>query len=328
MQVLDKEIAENYGLDVKNIVPYKDTWLAVTQQGRKVVRKIPLSPGRLKFVHGAKEHLICNGFTGVDRYLCTLSGEPFFNFDNSCYTLIDFVDGRESSFDNDGDVQRAAISLAEMHRASRGYVAPAGCKVQNDLGKLPVYFKKRLEDIKKLKKQAKKGTGRFDQLFLQYADFFIDLGEKSIAELAASNYDRLAENTGKEGLFCHHDYTHHNIMMAAETTVIMNFDYCCHELKVYDIANFIRRKMRKCEWDISKSEIIINSYNSREKLDENDLDVMRIILQFPQKFWRVINRYYNSRRSWSEKSFVNRLQEVIDETGPHMQFLKDYSRFC
>ena len=328
MQVLDKEIAENYGLDVKNIVPYKDTWLAVTQQGRKVVRKIPLSPGRLKFVHGAKEHLICNGFTGVDRYLCTLSGEPFFNFDNSCYTLIDFVDGRESSFDNDGDVQRAAISLAEMHRASRGYVAPAGCKVQNDLGKLPVYFKKRLEDIKKLKKQAKKGTGRFDQLFLQYADFFIDLGEKSIAELAESNYDRLAENTGKEGLFCHHDYTHHNIMMAGERTVIMNFDYCCHELKVYDIANFIRRKMRKCEWDISKSEIIINSYNSREKLDENDLDVMRIILQFPQKFWRVINRYYNSRRSWSEKSFVNRLQEVIDETGPHMQFLKDYSRFC
>lgn len=52
--------------------------------------------------------------------------------------------------------------------------------------------------------------------------------------------------------------------------------------------------------------------------------VMKYILQFPQKFWRVANRFYNSRRSWSEKSFVSRLQEVVDEIEYHKQFIERY----
>ena len=325
MQGMDREIAEKFGLEVKNLVPYKDTFMIVTPQGRKVIRKMPFSPERLRFVHGAKEHLAGNGFPGVDRYRCTMDGEPFFNFDNGCYTLVDFIDGRESSFDSDEDVQRAAIALAQLHGASRGYIAPEGCKVQDDLGNLPGYFNKRLDDIKKTKKQAKKGKGRFDQLFLEHVDYFCEIGESAVAELANSSYGKLVEHTRAEGLFCHHDFTHHNIMMEGEKVIVMNFDFCCFELKIYDIANFIRRKMRKCEWDISKTELILHSYSSVEPLSDEEMAVMKIILQFPQKFWRVVNRYYNSKRSWSERSFVIRLQEVIDEIEPHKKFLMNYS---
>lgn len=325
MQELDREVVDIYGLEVKNLIPYKDAFIIVTPHGRKVIRKVPFSPERLMFVHGAKEHLMDNGFTGVDRYLCRLDGEPYFNFENSCYTLVDFVDGRESSFDNDSDVQQAAITLGSLHRASRGYIAPDGCKVQDDLGRLPGYFSKRLEDIKKMKKQAKKGKGRFDQLFLEHVDHFCEIGESAASELAASSYGKLVEITRMEGVFCHHDYTHHNIMLDEERVTVTNFDYCCFELKVYDIANFIRRKMRKCDWDISKTELIIHSYSSVESLSNEELAVLKIILQFPQKFWRVVNRYYNSRRSWSERSFVIRLQEVIDEIEPHRKFIKNYN---
>lgn len=326
MQGMEREIAENYGMEVKNLFPYKDTFMIVTAQGRKVIKKIPFSLDRLKFVHGAKEHLALNGFTGTDRYICTLSGNPGFIYNNCCYTLTEFSEGRESNFDNDNDVKRAAFALADLHKASRGYVAPADCKVQDDIGKLPGFFSKRLDDIRKMKKQARKGKSRFDQLFLQYADYFIELGEKALQELELSNYSGIAETTRREGLFCHHDYTHHNILMENEKVIVTNFDYCCHELRVYDIANFIRRKMRKCDWDISKAELIVQSYNSVEVLSKEELEVMKIILRFPQKFWRVVNRYYNSRRSWSEKSFIMRLQEVIDEVAPLNTFLADYQR--
>jgi spore coat protein I len=328
MQGMDRVVSEIFGLETRSLVPYKDTFMVVTSQGRKVVRKVPFSPERLLFVHGAKEHLAENGFKGIDRYLCTVDGQPCFSFDNNNYTLTDFIDGRECSFENDGDVKRAAVALAEMHRASRGYRAPGGCKVQDDLGKLPGYFSKRLDDIRKMKKQAKRGKGRFDQLFLEYVNYFCELGEGALEELNASGYDGLAERTKEEGLFCHHDYTHHNILLDAEKVTIVNFDYCCFELKVYDIANFIRRKMRKCEWDFSKTGLILDSYRAVEPLSNEELAVLKTILQFPQKFWRVVNRYYNSRRSWSERSFVARLQEVVDETGPHGEFIKQYaSRF-
>lgn len=321
---MEKVIADCYGLEIKNLHPYKDSYLAVTPHGRRLLKKMPFSAGRIKFIHAAKEHLANGGFTNTDRYLRTLSGEPYFNYNDCFYTLSNFTDGRESNFENDNDVIKSAMVLAGLHYASRRYVAPGDCAVQDELGKLPGCLTKRLEDIKKTRKQAKKEKGRFDQLFLNHVEYFIDLGQNAIGELMASGYQKIVEQTRNEGLFCHHDFTHHNIIMDDEKITVTNFDYCCFELRVYDIANLIRRKMRKCDWDVSKTELIIKSYNSADTLGSDELSVMKAILLFPQKFWRVVNRYYNSRRSWSEKSFITRLQEVIDEIGPHSQFLKQY----
>jgi spore coat protein I len=326
MQGIEKEIAENYGFDVKNCIQYKDSFLAITSAGRKLIKRIQFSPERLLFVHGAKEHLAAGGFTGIDRYMTTLSGDPFFCFSGSLFVVTDFIDGRESSFESDADIRKASSALAGLHRASAGYIPPEGCKVQNELGKLPGYFSKRLDDIRKMRKQAKKGQSRFDQLFLRHADYFIDMGENALDRLSASNYKCLVERAAEERSFCHHDFTHHNVIIDSGKVIIINFDFCCYELRVYDIANLIRRKMRKSGWDISKAGSILNEYGSISPLSRDELEIMRIILGFPQKFWRVVNRYYNSRRSWSEKIFIGRLQEVIDETGPFEAFIRAYDR--
>jgi len=82
--------------------------------------------------------------------------------------------------------------------------------------------------------------------------------------------------------------------------------------------------MRKCNWDINEARVIIDSYRSVENISSDEFLIMKYILQFPQKFWRVANKYYNSKRSWSEKSFVVRLQEVIDEVRHHNAFMDRY----
>ena len=325
MQGMDREIAANYGLDVRGIMPYKDTFMLNTDRGRKILKKLPFSPERIVFIHGAKEHLINNGFTNVDRYLTTLKGEPCFTFENSNYVVQDLIEGRESNFDNDEETKKAAAVLASLHAASKGYKPLKGAKVQDDLGKLPMYFNKRLEDIRKLRKFAKKGKSRFDHLFLEYVDYFIGIGENAVSELEKSNYEKLVTEARSEGVFCHHDYTHHNIISSDDRITVINFDYCCFELKVYDLANLIRRKMRKCNWDVDKVKLLISGYSSVEHLSSDDFAVMKLILQFPQKFWRVVNKYYNSRRSWSERSFVTKLQEVVDEVEGHRKFIENYN---
>jgi CotS family spore coat protein len=329
MRGIEKEIESYYGLEVNNLYPHKDAVIIMTQKGKKALRKLPFSAQRLKFVHGAKEHLVLNGFACVDRYLCTLSGDPYFIYNNSCHVIVDYPPGRESNFDNDNDIRKAAVTLATLHKASRGYKAPQGSMVQDDLGKLPAFFSKRLNDIRKMKRHARKGKGRFDQLFIQYADYFIELGERIKEELVSSGYDSVVEKTRKEQSFCHHDYTHNNLIIDGERTTVINFEYCCYEIRVYDIANFLRRKMRKCGWNMAKAGIILDSYNSVDMLENEELSVMKAILQFPQKFWRVANRYYNSRRSWSERNYISRLQEIVDEIEPLNEFIRQYHKlYC
>jgi spore coat protein, CotS family len=325
MQGMDREIAEVYGLEVRGIAPYKDNFVVNTNKGRKVLKKMIFSQERILFVHGAKEHLVNKGFVTVDRYLPTISGDPSFVFEGVNYVLIDFIDGRECNFGDDEEARKSSIVLAALHSASKGYIPTDGAKIQDELGNLPICFSKRLEDIKKLKKQAKKGKSRFDHLFLENVDYFISQGENAVAGLDRSNYIKLVEEARNERCFCHHDYTHHNIISSDDKLWIGNFDYCCFELKVYDLANLLRRKMRKCDWNIEKARLLIDGYTSVVELDNDDMEVMKLILLFPQKFWRVVNRYYNSRRSWSERSFVVKLQEVIDEVAGHDRFMSHYN---
>ncbi len=324
MQEIFGEIVSKYELDIKSAVPYKDFFILSTPSGKKILKKTQLLPERILFIHGAKEHLFRNGFENIDRYICTADGNPYLIGENATFVLLDHLEGNECNFDDRREIARASRLLASMHKASEGYIPPAGSKPRDELGKLPLYFNRRLDEIKKLKKVAKRGKGKFDYMFLEYIDYFYNLGESAAGLILNSKYNQLVEQVRKTGTFCHHDFTHHNILCTDDKLTLVNFDFCCFELKVYDIANFIRRKMRKCNWDINEAIIIIKEYRSMNNISEDEFLILKIILQFPQKLWRVVNKYYNSNHSWAERSYVLKLQEVIEEIPYHKSFMDKF----
>ena len=324
MHDIDYEIADLFDFQIKAIVPYKDCYIVNTSKGKKILRKCKSSPGRILFVHGAKEHLYNNNFRNIDRFICTADGRPYIFIDENIYTMTDFIEGRECDFNNRDDIVKASRLLASLHRASRGYVPLRGCVHQDDLGKLPFYFEKRLGELRRLKKLADKRKSEFDYLYINYVDYFIRTGEEVIKLLSKSHYNELVDKARREGVFCHHDFTYHNIICDENETFITNFNYCCFELKLYDIANFLKRKMRKCNWDLKEAGIIIDEYRSIEDINKDEFFILWIMLKFPQKFWRIANRYYNSRRSWAERIYTMKLQEVIDEINYIEPFLSNF----
>lgn len=321
---IEKQILSKYNLEAKCILPYRDGFLINTAEGRKFLKKCFQHEERIIFIHAAKEHLYNNSFKTLDRYICTTEEKPYINHEGAIYTLCDFTEGTECNFDSRNDIAGASRLLANMHKASKGFVEPKEGISKSDLGKLPQYFTKRLEEIKKLKKVARRGKSKFDYLFLEYVDYFFALGEDAINKISNNIYDELVAEARREGGFCHHDYTHHNLVIKDNKMYVMNFDFCCYELKVYDLANLLRRKMRKCNWNPTEAKFIMDQYRKIEPLGEKDLYVLKTMLQFPQKLWRVINKYYNSKRSWSEKSYICKLQEVIDEIEYHKEFMNKF----
>lgn len=322
MLEIDREILLKYSLDIKSFIPFRDGFIINTSKGKKVLKKSEFCADRIMFIHSVKEYLHENGFTNLDRYVCTHDGIPSLEIDGVNYTISDLTEGRECNFDSRDDIIKASQLLASLHKASKGYVPPGDCNPKDDLGNLPMYFQKRLDEIKKLKKIAKKGRSKFDYLFLDCYDYFYELGDDAIRSLNNSTYTKLVEEARNCGIICHHDFTHHNIVCGEDKVFLTNFDFCCLELKVYDIANLLRRKMRKCDWDIAQAGVILDKYSEIEHISKEEFVIMKIILQFPQKLWRVVNKYYNSKRGWSEKSYVLKLQEVVDEIKYHKPFIE------
>jgi len=317
-------IESGYGIRISGIRPYRAGYILETGAGRKYIKACQYTRDRVQFIHQAKTHLIEHGFQQIDPYCLTLNRQPYIETDGVIYTMVNLVEGRECEFDDDRDVVKATEALALMHRAGHGFV-PKDCGfVPSSLGKLPGSFMKRLEEIRKLRRKAEKERNGFDYLFIEHFDDFYRLDMKSLESLYCSKYDKLAEMTLSNGMICHHDYSYQNILIRGDKTSVINFDYCNIELKIYDIVNILRRRMRKCDWDISKARMILDVYRKIEPLDRDEIKVMKSMLQFPQKFWRVVNRYYNSKRCWAQKNFISMLEEVIAEKDYHIKFMDEF----
>ncbi|NLG89661.1 MAG: CotS family spore coat protein [Clostridiaceae bacterium] len=315
-----------YGIHILGIKPYRAGYILETSGGRKYIKACQYQKERVEFIHQAKQHLISRNFSRIDPYCIAQNNKPYVEIDGNVYTMVNLIDGRECEFDDDRDVAMAAEALALMHKAGHGFLPKDVKYVPSSLGKLPYSFKKRLEEIRKLRRKAEKERNGFDYLFIEHFDDFYKLGYDSLEILYGSKYNKLVEQTQKEGMICHHDYSYQNIIIKGDKTFIINFDYCNLELKIYDIVNMLRRRMRKCNWDIKKAKAILDVYRKIEPLEQDEMKVMKSMLLFPQKFWRIINRYYNSKRCWAQKNFTIMLEEVINEKDAHIAFMKEFDK--
>jgi len=313
-----------YGLNIKSSIPVRDGFILITSNGKLLCKETHSKIDRILFVHGAKEHLSNNGFKNQDYYLCADSGEPYIIIDGKCYIISYVVDGKECDFEDTNDIKRASNLLAKMHLASIGYIQTEGSLVIDELGRLPSSFSKRLREIKRMEKIASRRRSNFDYMYLEYCNYFYEMGKDALDYILSPIYDKLVVDTRACKSICHNDLTYSNIILNDNKESLINFDFCSYELKVYDLANFIRRRMRKCNWDICEAKIITDEYRRVNELTAEDFYVMKIMLQFPQKFWRVANKYYNSSRSWAQRVLVDKLDDAIEEIEYHKKFLEDY----
>ena len=324
MRELAESLKNSFDIEINNIVPFKDNFIIYNSTGKMLLKKAVMSTERIDFIHKAKQHLSKNNFSSIDAFIVTKNNEPYIRLNNNIYTLTNIIDGVEINFDKPIDVLKSSYLLANFHKSSRGFLLPDDSFKKDDLGNLPSLYKKRLCEIKRAKKLATKNRTKFDYLLLNYIDYFYELGLHVIGKLEASNYLDLVNETRKEGSFCHHEFTHNNIVIKDNTYFLINFDFCSYELKIYDLCNLIKRKLRKCDWDICEAEKIINFYRELVPLSHDELYIMKLMLMFPQKFWRVINTYYNSKKNLSDKIYKSKLTSVINEIGPIETFMKKY----
>lgn len=313
-----------YGVKISSIKPCRSGYIIDTEIGKNYFHQCQCSDNRILYVHDVKQHLIQNSFTTLDPYRLTVDERPFIEIDNQFFTMTPFIDARECEFGDDKDTIMASEALSAMHMASKGFRIRSDLLVSSELGGLPKSLTKRYDEILRMRRKAERERGAFDYIYLDCVGKFIDIARESLRIINGIEYSRLVKKTKSEGRICHHDYSYQNILMDGGVTHITGFESCGEEIRIYDLVNLIRRKMRKCNWNPQKAAMVLEAYSKLEPLSHDEVVVMKAMLLFPQKFWRVANRYYNSRRSWAQKNFSGMLEEVIAEYTEHISFMKQY----
>ena len=84
--------------------------------------------------------------------------------------------------------------------------------------------------------------------------------------------------------------------------------------------------LKKQDWDIKYAEIILKAYSSVNPLLEEEYRLIYAFLVFPQRYWRLCNRYYYNEVTWIQNSFNKKMEELISEKEKYMVFIEEYKK--
>ena len=326
---LDVNLFEAMGFKVKQIIPVRSVYRIDTDKGFFCLKKLRFPIEDMNFIFEAVEHLREKGFENAFSIVKQKNGDNFISFKGEKYFLTEWIDGRECDFLNPLDLDAAIEVLATLHNAAEGY-EPAACPLSRCYyGKWPENFIHRIDEMKLIKEQvlAKSEKSNIDKIYLDYVDMCINDGEEALLLLNKTDYKSLSEDAARKGGFIHHDFAHHNILHTFDgRTYVVDFDYSIMDIRMHDVGSLIIRNMKKSNWDIDKALDILESYNRRNPINNEELKVLAPFFLFPQDFWMISRQYYIERKAWDEEDYVDKMNTKSEYTLMRRKFIEEYER--
>ncbi len=313
-----EQILEQYDLTVNAISKGRESYLCDTSQGAKLLREYRGSKERAGFLAQMTKFLKEQGLN-VPAVMETKEESPIaVDEDETKYILTDLLTGAECDTKRRDDMMEAVRLLARLHNLSEGYPGEIPEFVKEDPGMLLELYQKHNRELRKVKNyvHAKKKKNEFEMLFMgQYAQFM---------QKAEEVTDLLSKIEPQEYMvgFCHGDYNQHNVLFKKQDGAIVHFDSFSYRVRMSDLANFLRKMMEKNNWNTGLGMDMIQAYHRERPLTEQELKYLYLYLAYPEKFWKIANRYYNSHKAWLSGRNIEKLEKVIAQEGVREQFLK------
>ncbi len=322
-------ILSHWGLKALNYQKIKDVYKVKTEKGYKNLKFSPLLPKRLLFVHQAVLHLQNNDFQGMYPIIPALDGRTYVSDGRYAYSLFDWIEGRQCDFSNLAELRDATRLLAEFHSKSGGFIPPDHSNMRNRLGKCLRHFEAHYQDLLDFKDiAATMPDDPFAKTYLSQVDFFLPIAARAVEKLRHSSYVDLVKSVRQNHTFCHGDPAARNFILTPEhRTYMIDFDSCRLDLPVMDLIKFTRRVLKKYCWKFEIAKILVNAYDEVNRLSTNELEVMKAVFYFPQKFWRMATRYFHQHDRHSPE---RALQKLIKYTGNRLElarFQMDFDKY-
>lgn len=318
---LSIDLFDEFDLKVTDVIPVRSVFIICTNKGDKVLKKVEYSVEELEFQYSALEY-IKKRFNRVMNFMKTKDGELYTNNNGDIYCIMDMVKGRECEFSNSVDINIAANSLGEFHKASEGFSYDSK---KINTGKLISNLKRRLIEMEFYKNIANlhENKNEFDEIFIENVGYYAEEIVNSIDILESSSYNELCTEKDKVVL-CHNDLAHHNILLYNDEAYFIDFDYSKVDLKVQDLCNFINKAIKYSAYDINKANQILKEYCTKNALDERELKVLYGLLSFPEEFYSISRDYYTRRKEWDEEVFIDKLKRKIEFRQDREEFLMNF----
>lgn len=313
-----EQILEQYELNVKAVSRGRDCYLVDTNLGVKALCEYRGSKERANFLKEMLDYLREKNLV-AENILYTKEGETLVvDEDGSKQILLDTFSGAECDAKSRDDMILAVKALADLHNSASEFPGEVPEFVKMGRDSLLLLYEKHNRELRQVRNyiRSRRKKNEFEEMFgSQYERF-----KKKAADVTELLKKMELENV--EVGFCHGDFNQHNVIFSRQGIAIVGFEHFSYNMQISDLANFMRKMMEKNNWNTGLGMDLIQAYNTVRSLSEIELKYLYVYLAYPEKFWKIANRYNNSHKAWLSGRNIEKLEKVITQEKEREQFLE------
>lgn len=318
-------LLENYDLEVLRVLKGRGALLCEIKGGWAILKEYRGSQARLavqeKLLKTVKRETAGSGVS-VEQLYRNRDGELVSrDQDQIPYILKTYFEGRECNIKEKGECLKTVKYLALLHQAMQ-------CEKLAEENKLPVFcleteYEKRNRELKKVRKFLKeKGQRSVFEIYLyQNYDFFYEKALKTAEEVKGYTKVFSSEAAAECKSFCHGDFQHHNVLYGRNGMAVINFEKFILDNQVRDLYQFLRKLMEKNNWSEELGREVLQAYSRERPLSVFDFVQLYYRFAYPEKFWKIVNFYYNNRKTWIPERNMEKLSGVLEKEEAKTAFL-------
>ena len=326
MRETELEVLKQYDIDVKSTRKIRGAILCDTNQGVFVLKEMQMSDKRIPALHDLYQYIQDQGYQNVDAIVK--------NKEDSCisvseegnrFILKKWFCGKECDNRQEQDVIKSVKNLARLHKIMKN---PFDGVVHMEESKIDE-FARHNRELKKVRSflRDRVRKNEFEICFLKNFDAMYEWAEIANEKLECSRYLQLFEQSKNERCLVHGDYNYHNVIMLDYDVATTNFEHFHGGIQVADFYYFLRKIMEKNRWNIKLGLKMIEEYDKISGLGKAEMEYLAVCTAYPEKFWKVANSYYRSRKSWISAKSIEKLEIAIRQTEEKRVFLQSIFSF-
>lgn len=318
------KVLEQYSLEVRTVRKGRDSYVLETNQGIMLLKEYHASMQRAAWIKKICQTAKEAGLQ-TDMPVANQEGEYVsLDRDEKRYLLKLWTSGREIDVKNSGEVYEAVGNLARLHNCLTGFVTEEG----KEMPLKEQVYEKRMKELRKIYRyvKEKKRKNAFEMCFLKEYGGFMEMCEEAMELSGQEHIQQARREAWEQGCICHGDYNQHNVLKDAGHVVTVNFETSMVGIQTEDLYCFMRKMLEKHNWKIELAKGMLDTYMGERKLSKAELEELYIHFLFPEKFWKISNRYYNSKKTWIPDRSIQKLEKIVLQSqskGNFLNYLKN-----
>ena len=310
------DVFEKYDFEVKSTSKGRGVIIADTDKGPRLLKYYIGSGKHLTWCGEILEKINESGVLLVDAYEKNKDGGYITESDDGGkYVIKKWFPCRECDIKTYGDVISTIRNLAFLHKelslidAPKEYVEKTieeeYLRKGRELARIRKYLNTRFEK----NEFEQMAAGSFDE-FMPEVENITEYAKEFFPACGIPHYIR------------HGNFTHHNMGFGETLPVISNFEKMSYSYQLKDLYTFVRKIMEKNNWDIKIGYGMLNEYDRVLHITDDDLKLLYILLSFPEKYWKLMNGYFNSKKSFLPAKNCEKLSRLIAQNTVRNAFIK------